>query len=230
MNQARRSSDIPTTIQDAVRHSVLQYETTAQRMKTLYRLKFTKDLTDQWLQRLRDLTSESARIEDELTYLSQEISDEIDKQTNANEDYKICANRIRSSVSKRGRTYDTNNSAIVKKIKSILDENDDQDLQLMETVETEKTFCCPVSMKTMTEPMKNKNCPHHVDRSSLEMLLRPSKKQSVECPLAGCKKQWTQASMSLDENMKLRMERFFRLQRQTAGTVNGASDATEILD
>lgn len=55
-------------------------------------------------------------------------------------------------------------------------------------------------------------------------------KRSIACPVAGCTSKWTKGGAVKDSNFKLRLERFFRVQANTANDENHDAVDVELDD
>jgi hypothetical protein len=57
-------------------------------------------------------------------------------------------------------------------------------------------------------------------------------KRSVDCPVAGCTSKWQKGTATKDANFQLRLERFFRVQANSAATDDhgDAVDLEELED
>jgi hypothetical protein len=54
-------------------------------------------------------------------------------------------------------------------------------------------------------------------------------KRSVACPVSGCSSKWQKGSATKDQNFQLRLERFFRVQANTAtATADERGDAVDV--
>lgn len=70
-------------------------------------------------------------------------------------------------------------------------------------------FCCSVN--------GNKKCTHHVSREGLREMMRLKK---PGCPIAGCKGVWSESHAIMDEDFKLKIERYKR-QRDRSNQLSG---------
>jgi hypothetical protein len=55
-------------------------------------------------------------------------------------------------------------------------------------------------------------------------------KRSVACPVPGCSSKWQKGGAEKDQNFQLRLERFFRLQANTATDDHGDAVDVELED
>ena len=56
--------------------------------------------------------------------------------------------------------------------------------------------------------MKNNECPHRVDKSSLDQMLRG--KNVVICPVGGCAKSWRRGNYAEDKELMMQMNRYYK--------------------
>jgi len=226
------SSTETSSVTDAVNHNVIQFEKTASRIMERYKDKFPTETIRQWSERLTELAKDSASIINEISLMNDEIDKDgrrRESEPSGSDDYKTITSDIRNAIEKRKNEYDAENSDIVKKIRKILDDKNDteEDFRVVEQEDTEITFRCPYSYVIMTNPMKNSKCPHHLDKASLDQLLK--KPKSVICPISGCGKMWTKDSASSDKELLFRLNRFQRLKNVTS-SANASVETTEIFD
>jgi hypothetical protein len=104
--------------------------------------------------------------------------------------------------------------------------NDDEDLFVEEDSGlTESKIKCPVSFAIYKNPLKNnhpqKPCIHHLDETSLKSIIRG--KQKIQCPVAGCSGEWMEKYSDVDDDFKMKIERFLRMKKRN---VDGYSHAT----
>lgn len=111
------------------------------------------------------------------------------------------------------KRIDTDNNEHVRNIKMKLNigkkrSRDDEELEVVEQEVTENTFKCPFSTLQFKKPMKNNACPHRVDKSSLDQMLK--QKNEVKCPVGGCSKTWKRGNFMEDKELLMEMNRFFK--------------------
>ena len=85
---------------------------------------------------------------------------------------------------------------------------DDDELEVVEQEVTENAFRCPFSTLQFKKPMKNNACPHRVDKSSLDQMLK--QKNEVKCPVGGCSKTWKRGNYTEDKELLVEMNRYFK--------------------
>jgi hypothetical protein len=134
---------------------------------------------------------------------------------------------IRQKIAQDVRKTSTSQGQISKSIKKVFklsaDSAMDDDLEVIETDDTEQTYKCPYSGKLMEQPMKSTVCIHRIDKTSVDAQLQNNHRNSFKCPIPGCQGQWTKANCSIDEEFIARMKRFFRLkERATASALSQA--------
>jgi len=107
---------------------------------------------------------------------------------------------------------------------------DDEDLYVEDDSGlTEAKTKCPYSAATFKSPLKNKHpqrpCIHHVDQDSLNDMER---KRKQDCPVAGCSGCWSSQYTEVDDDFKMKIERFFRMKKRTAS--QATASAVEVED
>lgn len=75
----------------------------------------------------------------------------------------------------------------------------DDDLAM---TQTEVNTKCPVTMKEMIKPVRNKHCGHNYDYSGAKQLIR--NRQQARCPVAGCINDKPLKLCDLEENKELK--------------------------
>ena len=126
-------------------------------------------------------------------------------------------NKLVEESSKKVQTdlkrIDPDNNEHVRDIKMKLNiggkrTRDDDELEVVEQEVTENTFRCPFSTLQFKKPMKNNACPHRVDKSSLDQMLK--QKNEVKCPVGGCSKTWKRGNFTEDKELLVEMNRYFK--------------------
>mmetsp|Transcript_14874 Transcript_14874/g.24611 ORF Transcript_14874/g.24611 Transcript_14874/m.24611 type:complete len:248 (-) Transcript_14874:308-1051(-) len=140
--------------------------------------------------------------------------------------------KMKNDLTEHSKT-DTSRSANVLKIGKILKMGEpleeEEEIEEIETADKISDFKCPYTITTIDIPMKNPSCRHIISMTGLNEMCRMRK---FDCPVAGCRAKWTKAHSSIDVDFQKRMQRFFRVHKQTEGGTERMSGpvATEILD
>lgn len=160
---------------------------------------------------------------------------------------KTLSTNVKKIIENDSKKYKSAETVEVeKKVSSIkmklgkLKGNDD--VEEMETVETEQTYKCPFTTMRFIQPMKNSECMHHISRIGLEQLLKSGEAASFvktrtcklgtncslckRCPVMGCPSHWSKDSATYDERFDSKMERFFarmEVVKETEGDCNSSS-------
>lgn len=135
---------------------------------------------------------------------------------------------LRQKIDQETRRASTSHGQFTKNIKKIFKLGGsamDEDLEVIETDDTEQTFKCPYSGMLMKQPMKSSACIHHMDKTSVDAQLKNL--QKFKCPIPGCNGQWTNTNCSVDEELIARMTRFFRLKERTTAAALSQAHAVD---
>nr|XP_027232637.1 E3 SUMO-protein ligase NSE2-like [Penaeus vannamei] len=105
-----------------------------------------------------------------------------------------------------------NNDSSVKSFRALLqneksgdNENDNEDGDLIVT-QQEVNLIDPISMKRMTDPVRNKICGHVYERSSVVKMIKQSKRKGFSCPNVGCENRERLKMEDLEDAMDVKRE------------------------
>lgn len=144
---------------------------------------------------------------------------------------KAAVKRIKSDLNELSKT-DTSNSEFVKKIGLILqvrgEEDEEEGIVMVESGDTEAIFTCPYTVKLIETPMKHDKCQHKISKTGLDAMLK--NRQRAPCPVPGCMAHWSKGTSTIDKEFEKRLNRFLRVQRETAGTEHLTQQPAAIID
>lgn len=149
---------------------------------------------------------------------------------------------IKEKIAQEMATFDSKQSEEYTKIKNSLYPDSrrssgmDDDLEIVEdeNVLQVADMKCPYSQQAFTEPMKNANCSHRIDRPSFEAMMKDNRgsTSSFNCVVSGCKKTWSRQSASIDRDFMMKLERQKRIEQSMGHSSSSSSSAAhvEMLD
>lgn len=75
-----------------------------------------------------------------------------------------------------------------------------------------------------------KSCIHHLDQASLKSLIKG--KPRVQCPVAGCSGEWIEAYSEVDDDFKMKIDRFLRMKKRNVdgGYSQATANAVDLQD
>lgn len=176
-------------------------------------------------------TDETAMDETDETSSSSSSSSKNKENIGDKENDNALLKRIKAKASELESLFEADDHPAIKQLMKRfkgkhLAEDDEDDIVIMDEGPTENDFKCPYSTLFFERPMRNKNCSHHVDQASLEMMLKTKKED--KCPNPGCNGKWSKSSASYDEDFHSKMKRFRKKQTQTQSARH--VDAEELDD
>ncbi|XP_063597078.1 E3 SUMO-protein ligase NSE2-like [Penaeus indicus] len=105
-----------------------------------------------------------------------------------------------------------NNDSNVKNFRTLLqnedsgdNENDNEDGDLIVTQQEVNLFD-PISMKRMTDPVRNKVCGHVYERSSVVNMIKQNRRKGFCCPNVGCENRERLKMEDLEDAMDIKRE------------------------
>mmetsp|Transcript_32495 Transcript_32495/g.46855 ORF Transcript_32495/g.46855 Transcript_32495/m.46855 type:complete len:232 (-) Transcript_32495:58-753(-) len=190
-----------------------------------------------WTDRLILIAKECAEIKNNSTVSAEIVQNVLTKRKAIDEATESAEKATLALIEKefeaKKTSFNADNDEIVKQVRAMLLSNksngDDmeEDIQLMDKGLQQSDIICPYSRLQFSEPMKSTLCKHIVDRESLKAMLR-NKVNPVPCPVSGCAGMWTMTNSSVDEQFKLKMQRYLRRKEAAAFSSSEDSNATVI--